>query len=1101
MRLSLLLFLSVVVSFHGFTQTTVEVYDTPGVGVFTVPWGVSELVVECWGAGGAGARATTSGSSGSRAGGGGGAYARKTIAVSTGQTFQLRVGQGGISFPQVHGENTLFDVFDTLVLAAGGRTASFNSTTSGLGGKSDDSVGDVKHDGGDGGGGGGASASGGGGGAGGTIAAGGDGHWSGTAGAGGNNDGGNGASGVGACNHGNLGQGYGGGGSGARFGCSTAFNGGNGANGAIRISYSTPVAPVILSNSTSNQVIFDNSNVKKGDYRFRVQAPQAGGDYSEVQIEINTASDFTGTSYSQNFTGTYSDNQQDEFNCNSLSPVFPEDIDFIYYARARYFDGVSWSMWSNRISFVLNDDCEDQWRQEDEPQFYSGISFQELLDEFNYGETGGYQYNGSVSWNTYVTIREITVSEEGLVNRLNVYLMGGIGGFGTAPCGQVQMALYDNAGNKITETAAVDVVNAWNGLPTTTFPTITPGTYYIASTLSCGNVFMPIRDGSNSKYKSGHTFGDGPPDTIDLATFDDYGYDLIMNISMEQRAKTLTTRPISFDSFLGADSWDEINLDLEPDILVRVLYDNSGVMTLVPDGDIANNSLGFSGETSIDISGLNKTTYHTLYLKAFFYDENNEILQWSVSPAYPQSTKPDALDGGGTFCYGTAVTLSVDGGSLETNHQWAWFNHPDLEDTLHTGNTFTVSPQTTTTYYVAAIDQRGCTSSLPEQATVTIPALGTVLAQHEDVATCIVNSNNFVHFYSPEGRYLLSINSNGEDLGNVTATAFVEGDPILVSACNDPNPNFAVHIMQRYWLINVEHQPDDDVFVRLPFLENEYDDLAVEANDNQNDNDNLTGYTDLKLSKYSGPDNVDGNPLNNCVTDGGNDGTELFQQTNEGLVSSYIDDFHVSSRFTQFTIDKFSEFHLHGSGNDSPLPVELLYFDLKCLEDNLLHFEWVTLSEQNSSHFEIQMSQDLLHWETLFLVQSIEFSTTSHKYQEQYLYSGGETYAYFRLVQRDLNGMSTDYPAKYLNLCSNNYSFSLYPNPARHNLTIEQFGNSVYDELDVLVYQMDGKIVSTYKAYGRLTQIDLSNLSKGMYMFVFRAKNEVIYREKIVVVH
>ncbi|MBK8709314.1 MAG: hypothetical protein IPN30_12625 [Flavobacteriales bacterium] len=45
-------------------------------GSFTVPAGVTEVTVECWGGGGRGGRQTSNGRGG---GGGGGAYSRSTI--------------------------------------------------------------------------------------------------------------------------------------------------------------------------------------------------------------------------------------------------------------------------------------------------------------------------------------------------------------------------------------------------------------------------------------------------------------------------------------------------------------------------------------------------------------------------------------------------------------------------------------------------------------------------------------------------------------------------------------------------------------------------------------------------------------------------------------------------------------------------------------------------------------------------------------------------------------------------------------------------------------------------------------------------------------
>ena len=67
---------------------------TTGSGNFTVPTGVTSVIVEVWGAGGGGGAGGAAGNPGA-AGGGGGGYTRKTLTVSAGQTIAYVVGAGG----------------------------------------------------------------------------------------------------------------------------------------------------------------------------------------------------------------------------------------------------------------------------------------------------------------------------------------------------------------------------------------------------------------------------------------------------------------------------------------------------------------------------------------------------------------------------------------------------------------------------------------------------------------------------------------------------------------------------------------------------------------------------------------------------------------------------------------------------------------------------------------------------------------------------------------------------------------------------------------------------------------------------------------------
>jgi len=203
---------------------TAEVLVTAiGAGTFTVPMGVTEIIVEAWGAGGnGGGRGFASG--GSASGGGGGAYAMRTFLVQPGEVLSYHVGRwGGASWFGSNDEEGL--------VAAGGSRGSDLPNEPGAGGSVEDSHGDVVYKGGDG------LGSRGGGGAG-STGPGQDGREGGGAteeygGAGG-------APQTWQGGHGNPGELYGGGGGGARGSLFSVARGGPGAQGLIRITWDKP---------------------------------------------------------------------------------------------------------------------------------------------------------------------------------------------------------------------------------------------------------------------------------------------------------------------------------------------------------------------------------------------------------------------------------------------------------------------------------------------------------------------------------------------------------------------------------------------------------------------------------------------------------------------------------------------------------------------------------------------------------------------------------------------------------------------------------------------------------------------------------------------
>lgn len=217
----------------------VELYT--GSTSWICPLGVTEVLVECWGGGGAGAGARGGGggviTSITTGGGGGGAYSAGYVSVTPSSSYTIQIGaqRDGTTGEAADGNPSWFSS-TTTIFAAGGGSGKLKSA--GSGGQSSAGYGTIKYSGGDGyyvgentpgGGGGGAGSTGNGGSS-----------TSSTGGSGTSENGGNGGTGTlnpadGTITAGSI---YGGGGGGVR---STNENriGGNGAQGLIRLTYST----------------------------------------------------------------------------------------------------------------------------------------------------------------------------------------------------------------------------------------------------------------------------------------------------------------------------------------------------------------------------------------------------------------------------------------------------------------------------------------------------------------------------------------------------------------------------------------------------------------------------------------------------------------------------------------------------------------------------------------------------------------------------------------------------------------------------------------------------------------------------------------------
>ena len=125
---------------------------------------------------------------------------------------------------------------------------------------------------------------------------------------------------------------------------------------------------------------------------------------------------------------------------------------------------------------------------------------------------------------------------------------------------------------------------------------------------------------------------------------------------------------------------------------------------------------------------------------------------------------------------------------------------------------------------------------------------------------------------------------------------------------------------------------------------------------------------------------------------------------------------------------------------DAPLPIELMDFQVKKEGRNSLIY-WETASEINNDGFEIQKSNDGLHWEKLVWVEGNGTSDTP----QHYSFIDAEPYQglnYYRLRQMDFDGTETFSDVKVLNFKSNGEKVFIFPNPVSVRI-IHQFARKM----------------------------------------------------------
>jgi hypothetical protein len=126
----------------------------------------------------------------------------------------------------------------------------------------------------------------------------------------------------------------------------------------------------------------------------------------------------------------------------------------------------------------------------------------------------------------------------------------------------------------------------------------------------------------------------------------------------------------------------------------------------------------------------------------------------------------------------------------------------------------------------------------------------------------------------------------------------------------------------------------------------------------------------------------------------------------------------------------------------APLPITLTKFDVERFGERAARLLWSTESEINSSHFEIERSEDGLEWSYLGRVSAAENSTDIMHYNfiddQLPISRNATTRFYYRLRMVDLDGEFDYSPVRSVSFRSDeDISIRYYPNPAVDFINID----------------------------------------------------------------
>lgn len=167
---------------------------------------------------------------------------------------------------------------------------------------------------------------------------------------------------------------------------------------------------------------------------------------------------------------------------------------------------------------------------------------------------------------------------------------------------------------------------------------------------------------------------------------------------------------------------------------------------------------------------------------------------------------------------------------------------------------------------------------------------------------------------------------------------------------------------------------------------------------------------------------------------------------------------------------------------NTPLPVELIDFSGTFTRKNTVDLHWITASEFNNSHFNLQRSQNGLDWKNIAQVagngnseSKINYSFTDETaFQKQTLY--------YRLEQYDFNGQTE--LSKIISIqpvTQNVDEIDVYPNPVKSTLTLEAASEWLQE---FALFSIDGRLIENYtkNSISKTHMVlNIQNLEPGTY--------------------
>jgi hypothetical protein len=178
---------------------------------------------------------------------------------------------------------------------------------------------------------------------------------------------------------------------------------------------------------------------------------------------------------------------------------------------------------------------------------------------------------------------------------------------------------------------------------------------------------------------------------------------------------------------------------------------------------------------------------------------------------------------------------------------------------------------------------------------------------------------------------------------------------------------------------------------------------------------------------------------------------------------------------------------------EGPLPVQFGSFSAEKKNDTQALLHWHTISESNSSHFEIERSSNAV---TFYPIGKVNAAGTSSS-PKYYHHTDAKVltgYNYYRIKQVDKNGNFVYTPTRMLQFdAPQKGNFMAYPNPAGSYVVVASTVPAGTGRVVINLADANGRMVKQWKLPEGLhspVKLNLQGFAKGIYVLHIVAENQ-----------